>query len=282
MRQTLANVAAGGPTAARAARRALDLTPAPVRAAKRSDRGNVLLSVIVPAYNERERIGASLTAMTDYLTTAGVPYEIIVVSDGSTDGTTEIVQVRQARDSRLRMISCAENHGKGHAVRAGVAAARGRYVMFIDADLTIPIAIVADFLTALESGYDIAIASRRHPASVAVAATRTRRLMGAVFSWCVRRLIVSDIGDTQCGAKAYRAAVARRLFAAQRIDHFSFDAEVLYLARRAGCRVKEVPVALNWRAGSSIRPVRDALLMLRDVLRIRLYARRGVYDRPAQ
>ena len=238
-----------------------------------------LLSVIVPAYNERDRIAASIASMTEYLARCVVSYELIVVSDGSTDGTDEIAR-RQARtDPRLRVLSLPRNRGKGQAVKSGIAAARGEYIMFIDADLTIPISIVADFRAALDGGADIAIASRRHPASSVIGASPSRRVMSAVFAWCVRRLIVSDIGDTQCGAKIYRAIVAQPLFAAQRIDHFGFDAEVLYLARRAGFRIEEVPVTLRYRAGSSIRPLRDALLMARDILRIRLYAWRGDYDR---
>lgn len=236
-----------------------------------------LLSVIVPAYNEAESIAESLDVMTTYLTGAGIDYEIIVVSDGSTDGTADIVRQRSVSDRRLRVIAYEENRGKGYAVHSGMATAVGRYVMFIDADLTVPISIVPEFLDVLDNGYDIAIASRRHPASNQASLPLARRLMGQVFSWLVRRLIVSDVGDTQCGGKAYRGEVAQRLFAAQQIDHFSFDAEVLFLARRAGYRIKEVPVTLDYHESSSIRPLRDSLRMLRDLLRIRFHVVRGDY-----
>lgn len=232
----------------------------------------------MPAYNEAERIVASLDTMTEYLSGAGIDYEIIVVSDGSTDGTPDIVSQRSLRDRRLRVIAYEPNRGKGYAVHSGMIAARGQYAMFIDADLTIPISIVPEFLDALDDGYDIAIASRRHPVSNQRSLPLTRRLMGRTFSWFVHRLVVSDVGDTQCGGKAYRSDVAKRLFAVQQIDHFSFDAEVLFLANRAGYRIKEIPVTLDYHESSSIRPLRDSLLMLRDLLRIRYHTLRGDYD----
>ena len=132
-------------------------------------------------------------------------------------------------------------------------------------------------LTALDDGYDIAVASRRHPDSVVAIPSLKRRVMGRGFRWLVSTLLVRGVSDTQCGGKAYRAEVARVLFARQRIDHFSFDAEVLFLAERAGYRIKETPVKIHHRDGSSIRPVRDAARMTLDLMRIRLFALRGLY-----
>lgn len=238
------------------------------------------LSLIVPAYNEGHRLGPSLRAMADYLRHSPLRYEILVVDDGSTDDTPGVIAAAAAADPALRGISYRPNRGKGHAVRTGMLAARGEYLMYTDADLSIPIAITEDFLAALRQGYDMAIASRWHPDSTnAVSPPPARRLMGAIFRWCVRQLVISDVRDTQCGCKAYRAEVAHRLFAQSRIDRFSFDAEVIYLAARAGYRIKEVPFALHYIPGSSVRPVRDSLLMLRDLVRIRINAARGVYGR---
>ena len=238
------------------------------------------LSVVVPAYNERDCIAASIEAIGGYLDGLGLDYEIIVVCDGSHDGTDEIVAALARERCQLRLISYPRNRGKGYAVRTGISAARGRFVMFIDADLTVPITIVPEFLASLQDGYDIAIASRRHPASSAAArVSLRRRLMGSVFSWIVRRMVIGDLRDTQCGGKAYRGEVGRELFARQRIDHFSFDAEVLYLAKRRNYRVKEVPFMIQHApSGSSIQPVRDSLLMLRDLARIRLNALQGRYE----
>lgn len=218
--------------------------------------------------------------MSAYLGASGFPYEIIAVNDGSTDDTAAILAAAGERDPHLRAIDYTPNRGKGCAVRTGMLAAQGEYHMFIDADLSIPIEITADLLAALKSGHDIAIASRWHPASAkAVPPPLPRRVMGNIFRWCVHRLVVSDVRDTQCGCKAYRADVSRRLFALSQIDRFSFDAEVIFLAARLGYRVKEVPFTLRHIPGSSVRPVRDSLLMLRDLLRIRLNALRGTYGR---
>ena len=165
-------------------------------------------------------------------------------------------------------------------MRMGMLAARGEYLMFTDADLSIADHHHGRVPCALRHGYDIAIASRWHPASSsAVPPPPLRRLMGSVFRWCVRRLVISDVRDTQCGCKAYRADVAQYLFARSQIERFSFDAEVIFLAARAGYRIKEIPFALHYSPGSSVRPLRDSLLMLRDLVRIRLNEVRGVYGR---
>jgi dolichyl-phosphate beta-glucosyltransferase len=237
------------------------------------------LSLIIPAWNEGKRITSTLCAISAYFATTDYGYEVIVVDDGSSDDTAVVVTRLVADYPQLRLISYQPNCGKGHAVRTGVQAARGQYVMFTDADLSIPVTITADFLAALSTGaYDLAIASRWHPDSTnAVAPPLPRRLMGSVFRWCVRRLVTSDVRDTQCGCKAYRAEVARDLFGLTQIERFSFDAEVIFLAHRAGYRIKEVPFALHYHHGSSVRPARDAVLMLRDLARIRLRAARGGY-----
>jgi dolichyl-phosphate beta-glucosyltransferase len=239
-----------------------------------------VFTLIIPAYNEGQRLGSSLREMSAYLGASGEPYEIVIVDDGSTDDTQAIVAEAAAFDPAIKLLSHSPNRGKGYAVRAGMLAASGQYLMFTDADLSIPITITADFREALCGGYDIAIASRWHPDSTnVVSPPLPRRIMGGIFRWCVRRLVISDVRDTQCGCKAYRADVARRLFSQSQIDRFSFDAEVIFLAARAGYRIKEVPFALRYSPGSSVRPIRDSLLMLRDLARIRLNAARGQYGR---
>ncbi len=238
----------------------------------------ITISLIVPAYNEAARLGLSLQAIGTYLNQSGLPYEIIVVDDGSTDETPAVIAHAAAENPYLRSIAYSPNRGKGYAVRAGMLAAVGDYRIYTDADLSIPITLVADFYEALRGEYDIAIASRWHPSSTnMVAPPLLRRVMGAAFRRCVRLLVISDVRDTQCGCKGYRADVAQELFALSQIERFSFDAELIFLAARAGYRIKEVPFTLHYIAGSSVRPVRDSLIMLRDLLRIRLNAARGRY-----
>jgi dolichyl-phosphate beta-glucosyltransferase len=171
-----------------------------------------------------------------------------------------------------------QHRGKGAAIRAGVDAATGDPIAFLDADLTIPVEILDLFIDALDTGADIAIASRYMPGSV-VERPWWRRLMGDVYRAFVHLLVPTDIRDTQCGGKMYTAEAAKDLFSRQRVDGFAFDAEVLFLARRAGYLVREIPFTLRQRNETSIDLLADAPRMLRDLLVIRLNAIRGRYGR---
>lgn len=170
------------------------------------------------------------------------------------------------------------HRGKGAAVRAGIEAATGDPVAFLDADLTIPVEILAVFLDALDTGADIAIASRYVPGSV-VDRPWWRRLMGDIYRAVVHLLVPTDIRDTQCGGKMYTAEAAKDLFARQRLDGFAFDAEVLFLARRAGYLVREIPFALRQHNETRVDFLVDAPRMFRDLFVIRINAMRGVYGR---
>jgi dolichyl-phosphate beta-glucosyltransferase len=168
------------------------------------------------------------------------------------------------------------HRGKGAAVRAGIDAATGDPIVFLDADLTIPVEIIDLFIGALDTGADIAIASRYVPGSI-VDRPWWRRVMGDVFRAVVHLLVPTDIRDTQCGGKMYTAEAAKDLFAKQRLNGFAFDAEVLFLARRAGYTVREIPFALRQHNDSRIDFLADTPKMLRDLVVIRLNAMRGTY-----
>ena len=170
------------------------------------------------------------------------------------------------------------HRGKGAAVRSGIQAATGDPVVFLDADLTIPVEIVDLFLAALDTGADIAIASRYVPGSV-VDRPWWRRVMGDAFRTAVHILVPTDIRDTQCGGKMYTAEAAKDLFSRQRLNGFAFDAEVLFLARRAGYTVREIPFALRQHGETRVDFLADTPKMLRDLFVIRLNALRGVYGR---
>jgi dolichyl-phosphate beta-glucosyltransferase len=242
-------------------------------------RGSRVLSLILPAYNEARRLPASLARCAEYLRGRGLAAEIIVADDGSTDGTAAAYAAAVAdlprAQLRYRYLELA-HAGKGSAVRAGVAAAAGDPIVFLDADLTIPVETVDTFLRALQDGADIAVASRYVPGAV-VDRPWWRVAMGTAYRACVHLIVPIDVRDTQCGGKMYTAEAAKDLFARSRLAGFAFDAEVLFLARRRGYRVLEIPVEIRQRAHTSISFLRDTPAMLRDLLRIRWNAVRGRY-----
>jgi dolichyl-phosphate beta-glucosyltransferase len=205
--------------------------------------------------------------------------EIIVADDGSTDATPKVFSAALSTLSRSHIefhLLQLPHRGKGAAVRAGVQAAKGDPIVFLDSDLTIPIDIIDRFVSALNEGADIAVASRYVKGSI-VKRPWWRSLLGIVFRRCVHLLVPVDVKDTQCGGKAYTAEAASDLFPKSRVDGFSFDAEVLFLARRAGYRVQEIPFTLVQDHVTSIDFMAQAPRMLRDLARIRLNAMRGLY-----
>jgi dolichyl-phosphate beta-glucosyltransferase len=240
-----------------------------------------LLSVIIPAFNESARIAAPLTAVHDYLCAQAYASEVVVVDDGSTDATFDLVRA-VARDWRLpvRAFRYRPNAGKGYAIKFGVAHARGRHVLFTDADLSTPIEETGRLLAALQAGADVAIGSRKLPgAEIVVHQPWLRERLGKVFTWLARQLI-ADVTDVTCGFKAFRAAAARDIFSRVRVYDWSFDAEVLLLATRLGYTLTEVPVRWADCAGSKVRLGRDVLRSLEGLARIRLNAARGRYAQP--
>lgn len=238
-----------------------------------------MLSLILPAYDEARLLPASLARCAEFCATRGLAAEIIVADDGSEDGTADAVArtvaTLPADGPPIRHLVL-PHRGKGGAVRAGMLAASGDPRIFLDADLTIPVDILDDFLAAIGAGADIAIASRYVTGSV-VHRPRWRRVMGDAYRVLVRLLVPTGVQDTQCGGKAYSARTAQQLFARQRIPGFAFDAEILFLARRAGFRVAEIPFELRQQHGTTIDFLRDAPRMVRDLLLIRLNDLAGRY-----
>lgn len=235
-----------------------------------------LVSVVVPAYNEGRRLGSTLEQITGYFRSQALPFEVIVVSDGSTDDTASVA--RTGGDA-VRLIELPENRGKGAAVRAGVAESRGRWILFTDADLATPIEQFHPVREKLEEGYDVVIGSRALPDSrIELPQPWYRERMGKTFNWILRRVLPLELKDTQCGFKLFDADAAKRLFRAGRIDGFAFDAEIVYLAKRLGYRVGELPVPWFDSIPSRVHPVWHSLQMLKDLVRIRWYALMGAYE----
>lgn len=239
------------------------------------------LSVIVPAYNEEARLEAPLREAAAYFRDRGRAVELIAVDDGSRDGTSALVRRLSSEIPELRLIRLPQNCGKGYAVRTGVVNARGRLVLFADADGATPIAEVERLEAALDAGADLAIGSRALAADdVRVKARGYRRLIGRTFHLLVELLAVRGYRDTQCGFKLFRAAAAHDLFTRLRMDRFSFDVELLLMAGRRGWKVAEVPVNWEHRPGSRVNLVTDSARMAADLVVIRGNLLRGRYDEP--
>lgn len=238
------------------------------------------ISVVVPAYNEEERLPRSLSIVLQYLESKDYDYEVVVVDDGSTDSTLDsVLPFVESGAGRVRVLGGEGNRGKGYAIRRGVLASSGEYILFSDADFSTPIEELDKLAAALDSGYDIAMASRALPDSdIRVCQGWLRRNMGKVFNLILRLLCLTRYRDTQCGFKMYRKEVARKLFSLSRVDGFAFDIEVLFLASKFGYSVTEVPVIWVDSPNSRVSILGDPVSMLIDSIRVRWMNLRGLYD----
>jgi dolichyl-phosphate beta-glucosyltransferase len=240
------------------------------------------LSVVIPAYNEADRMGKTLRAVVDYLRQYAPDGEVIVVDDGSSDQTAELARqsFEEARDLRTSVISYKSNLGKGRAVRLGLLAARSEVTLFSDADLSTPITEAPKLVEPIVKGeYDVTFGSRAlERRLIGVHQPWRREQGGRVFNLAVRLATGLPFWDTQCGFKAFRMSVCRPLVEAATVDRFGFDVELLYLAFRAGLNMSEIPVRWDHNEGSKISLINDSFNMLSEVGLIRQQARRGVYD----
>lgn len=243
----------------------------------------IYLSVVIPAHNEAERIGASLETILSYLDRQPWKSEVLVVADGCRDGTAaKSRRVARQHSATLRILENDVNRGKGFSVKCGMLASRGKFLLFSDADLSTPIEECVRLITALHRGYDVAIASRRlNDSDVRVQQNTRRRVMGRVFSQAVGALALPGILDSQCGFKCFGRDTAQQVFRRQRINGFAFDVEVLLIARRRGYRIAEVPVTWEDRQLSRVHPFRDSASMVTDLVRIRANDLLGVYNNTA-
>ena len=251
--------------------------------ALRSDRGPApgdrRLTVVVPAFCEQDRIAVTLASLREVLERRmpAEELELLVVDDGSPDATA--VEAERAGADTVIRLDC--NRGKGAAVRAGVLAARGRSVVFTDADLAYPPESVLAVLAALEEGWDVVVGSRRHEHTTTLArARRLRELGGRVVNGLTRLVLLGRFRDTQCGLKGFRSEVGRSIFGRTRIDGFAFDVEIFLIAEQDRLSLLEVPVHVTNRASSSVDLVGDSARLVRDLFRIRRWVGRGLYRPP--
>ena len=236
-------------------------------------------SIVIPAYNEGQRLRATLEKVLAYVRQQGWDAEVIVVNDGSRDNTAEIVREFAEKDSLVRLVENPGNRGKGYSVRNGMLKAHGEVVLFSDADLSSPIEEMPKLLDALARGADIAIGSRWLKAELQTQRQSLhRQAFGRVFNLLLRIILGLRFKDTQCGFKAFTHRAAQTILPLQRIERWGFDPEILFLARKFGFRVEEVPVLWGHKGGTRINPLTDGMRMFQEMLRIRRYDLMGDYE----
>lgn len=233
-------------------------------------------SVVIPAYNESKRIRHALTRIASYMEYKKYGYEIIVVDDGSADDTREIV--KGFNNKKIVLIRNERNMGKGFSVRRGMLAAKKDYVLFSDADLSAPIEELEKFIPFIKS-HEIIIGSRNLKGSdIQIKQPFIRSKLGRAFPFLVNLALLKDIKDTQCGFKLFRKEVIEPVFEKQTINSFCFDVEILFIARKFGLGIKEIPIVWANSLGSKVRAIADSYLMFRDVIKIVYQDRKGCYE----
>lgn len=231
----------------------------------------IAISIVIPAYREAARIAKTLAAVSEYFTARALPFEIIVADDGSDDDTARAAGEAASEIGGVRVVSLGQHRGKGAAVRAGILATGGEYVLLSDADLAIPLSLYEDLSAALDDGSDVAIASKELGRRGGIVdQSRLRVLMGRVFNLAVRAVVLGGILDTQAGFKLFRGDLARDLASRSRIDSFAYDVELLALAVKAGRTVVEIPALCRLTGSTSVRVLSDSVGMLLDLVAIRL------------
>lgn len=235
------------------------------------------LSLIVPTYNEASRVVSTLEKLTNYLTPQPYSWEIIVVDDGSEDDTAKLTRDWTNHFASVKLIPL-RHGGKGWAVMNGMLAAKGAYRIMCDADLSMDVKYIGQFLETISKGYDVVIGSREITGAVRYDEPIERHVIGRVFNWTVKLLRLSDFQDTQCGFKCFTGDVADFLFSRQRTKGWGFDVEILHLAALEGLMIFEMPISWHYREDSKIRANRDSIAMLKDVLLVKWRSHTGIYS----
>jgi dolichyl-phosphate beta-glucosyltransferase len=235
------------------------------------------LSIIIPAYNEESRLPSTFDRVFGFLGSQSYTYEVLLVENGSSDRTLEIALEYTKNHTELRVLQCKER-GKGLAVRYGMLEAKGNYRFMCDADFSMPVEEINRFLPPALQDYDICIASREAKGAVRYNEPFHRHFIGRGFNLMIRVLALPGLQDTQCGFKCFRSDAALDLFSRQTLPGWSFDVEVLFIARKSGYRVVELPIPWYFNSESKIRVFQDSFRMGLDLIKIRLNDLKGVYD----
>ena len=238
------------------------------------------VTVIIPVYNEQERIAASLYEIKDYLSTQDYESDILIIDDGSSDLTTEIVKFVDIYGAEIKSQTTGvleeniKNIGKGYSIAKGLLMAQGDIIVFSDADCSTPITEIAKLLQKIDEGYDVVVGSRNLHSSVVSGRTPLRTLLSHGFNLAARSVRLLNVKDSQCGFKAYRREVAREVASKQKIYGFCFDVEHLHIAAKLGYRIAEVPVQWKHEEGSTLSLINDSISMFFDLLKIRFIHRK--------
>ena len=236
------------------------------------------LSVVIPAYNETARIGRTIPVLLTYLHGLDYAHELLIVDDGSTDGTPDMARRLLSGEPRARVLEEPRNRGKGHAVKVGMLAAEGQFVLFCDADLSTLPEDLDKFWPWLDSGYEVVIGSRKMAgANISRHQPLWRESLGKGFTWLTNVIATPGISDVTCGFKCFSHQAAQTLFSLSSIDDWSFDAEVLFIAQRLGYLIKEVPVSWHDEPGTKVRLWKDTVRALLGPATIRVNFLRGRY-----
>jgi len=237
---------------------------------------NPFLSIVIPAHNEQHRLPGTLEQIFHFLAQQHFTYEVIVVENGSTDRTYEVARDFASRHENMTVLQ--SEKGKGAAVRHGILAANGDYRFMCDADLSMPVEEILKFIPPALQDFDIAIASREAKGAVRYNEPSYRHWGGRGINFLIQTLILPGLNDTQCGFKCFRAEVAEDIYQRQTLDGWSFDIELLFIARRHGYRIVEIPIHWYHFSDSKVSALRDAMRMISDIFRIHANARKGLYD----
>jgi len=236
------------------------------------------ISIIIPAFNEEKRISKTIKGIERYLDSKNISYEIIVVDDGSSDNTLNLVKGFSKNNNKITYITYEKNMGKGYAVREGVKNSKGNLILFSDADLSTPITEMEKLIAAIKNGFDISIASRALSNSeIIVSQHFYRKTMGKIFNILVQLLIYRGIKDTQCGFKCFTKKASQEIFKRCKINGFSFDVEALLIGKKLGFKIKDIPVQWVNSPESRVHPIKHSLLMIKELLQIKWNEMKGLY-----
>lgn len=228
------------------------------------------VSIIFPVFNEEKRVLKNLINSHSFMELLNIPYEIIVVDDGSRDDTAQIIKQLIKDKTAIVFFSLKKNIGKGGAIRHGIMKSKGKFLFFSDVDLSVPISYIPKFVQAIDRGYDIAIASRRKKGAVVkIKQHPIRQTLGHIFTKLSTIIFDLEVTDVTCGFKAFSSKSAKMLFSQSKINHWAFDTEILYLARKRGLRLKEIPVQWSNQKGTKVNLINDIPRTLLDLITIR-------------